>query len=127
MTLRPGGVASARRYRRNAGMRNEGASCSGASCRLPRGRCTRAAYSLLDRAFMARPLRTDWFTWFTSLPASTLLVVCLFVPQFSDCNGHDKDAFDTSTAPMMIALAIIGVLPLLWRWLPNAGEYEDLA
>lgn len=76
---------------------------------------------------MARPLKTDWFTWFTSLPASTMLVVCLFVPQFHDCNGHDKDAFDTSTAPMMIALAIIGVLPLVWRWLPRVHEYEDLA
>jgi hypothetical protein len=76
---------------------------------------------------MARPLKTDWFTWFTSLPASTLLFVCLFVPQFHDCNGHDKDAFDTSTAPMMIALAVIGFLPLVWRWIPKAAEHEDLA
>jgi len=56
-----------------------------------------------------------------------MLVLCLFVPQFDDCNGHDKDAFDTSTAPMMIALAIIGVLPIVWRWLPRVGDYEDLA
>ncbi|HTL31760.1 MAG TPA: hypothetical protein VL326_01480 [Kofleriaceae bacterium] len=56
-----------------------------------------------------------------------MLVLCLFVPQFRDCNGHDKDAFDTSTAPMMIALAIIGVLPIVWRWLPRVGDYEDLA
>ena len=77
---------------------------------------------------MARPLKTDWFTWFTSLPASTLMIVCLFVPQFHDCNGHDKNAFDTSTAPMMIALAIIGVLPLLWRWFPRVmGDYEETA
>ena len=77
---------------------------------------------------MARPLKTDWFTWFTSIPASTFLIVCLFVPQFRDCNGHDKSAFDTSTAPMMIALAIIGVLPLLWRWFPRLmGNYEETA
>jgi hypothetical protein len=76
---------------------------------------------------MARPLKTDWFTWFTSLPASTILVLCLFVPQFHDCNGNDKTAFDTSTAPMMIALAILGVLPLVWRWLPRVDDYEDLA
>ena len=76
---------------------------------------------------MARPLKTDWFTWFTSLPSSTLLVVCLFVPQFRDCNGHDKDAFDTSTAPMMIALAVVGVLPFIWRWFPKAmADYEEL-
>jgi hypothetical protein len=77
---------------------------------------------------MARPLKTDWFTWFTSLPSSTLLVVCLFVPQFRDCNGREQDAFDTSTAPMMIGLAIAGLLPLVWRWLPRVmHEYEDLA
>jgi len=77
---------------------------------------------------MARPLKTDWFTWFTSLPASTLLIVCLFLPQFRDCNGHEKSAFDTSTAPMMIALAIIGVLPLAWRWFPRLmGAYEETA
>jgi hypothetical protein len=77
---------------------------------------------------MARPYKTDWFTWFTSLPSSSLLAVCLFVPQFRDCHGRDQDAFDTSTAPMMIGLAIVGVLPLLWRWLPRAwAEYEDLA
>jgi hypothetical protein len=76
---------------------------------------------------MARPLKTDWFTWFTSIPASTMLVVCLFLPQFQDCHGNDKSAFDTSTAPMMIALSIIGVLPLFWRWCPRVmANYEEL-
>lgn len=77
---------------------------------------------------MARPLRTDWFAWFTSLPSSTALAVCLFLPQFKDCNGREKSAFDTSTAPMMIALAIVGVLPLLWWLLPKImGAHEELA
>ena|ERR1041385_812553 len=81
-----------------------------------------------DVAIMARPLKTDWFAWFTSLPASTALIACLFLPQFHDCNGNDKTAFDTSTAPMMIALAIIGVLPILWRWFPRImGDYEETA
>ena len=47
-----------------------------------------------------------------------MLVVCLFLPQVKDCNGHVKSAFDTNTAPWMIALAVVGVLPIAWRWRP---------
>lgn len=77
---------------------------------------------------MARPLRRDWFAWFTTLPSSATLVVCLFLPQFRDCNGHEKSAFDTNTAGLMIGIALLGILPLLWRWRPkNMGPYEELA
>ncbi len=50
------------------------------------------------------------------MPASFVLVVCLFVPQVTDCHGHVRSAFDTNTAPFMIGLALLGVMPILWRW-----------
>lgn len=77
---------------------------------------------------MARPLRSDWIAWFTTLPASTTFIACLFLPQFRDCHGSEKTAFDTSTAPMMIALAIVGILPILWRRFPTVlGAHEEVA
>ena len=47
-----------------------------------------------------------------------MLVVCLFLPQVKDCHGNVQTAFDTETAPLMVMLAIIGVLPIVWRWRP---------
>ena len=77
---------------------------------------------------MARPLRSDWFAWFTTLPSSTTFIACLFLPQFRDCNGREKTAFQTSTAPMMIALAVIGCLPLAWFAMPRVmAVYEEVA
>jgi hypothetical protein len=46
-----------------------------------------------------------------------MLVVCLFLPQVKDCNGHVKTPFETHTAPWMIALVVVGLLPIAWRWL----------
>ena len=77
---------------------------------------------------MARPLHRDCFAWFTTLPSSVTLVVCLFLPQFTDCHGRDKTAFETNTAGLMIGIALLGILPLLWRWRPKAmGPYEEPA
>jgi hypothetical protein len=56
--------------------------------------------------------------WFTSIPASLLLVVCLFLPQVEDCNHHVKTPFDTGSWLPMVGLAVIGLLPLAWRWRP---------
>ena len=67
---------------------------------------------------MVRPHFRQMITWCCTVPASALLVVCLFLPQVKDCNGHVKSAFDTHTAPWMIALAVVGVLPIAWRWRP---------
>lgn len=67
---------------------------------------------------MARPRRRDYFAWFTSLPASSLLVACLFLPQVNDCNGHDQTPFETNTWALILGLAVIGLLPLAWRWRP---------
>src|SRR4051812_17545242 len=79
-------------------------------------------------AVMARPLRSDWFAWFSTIPSSTTFIACLFLPQFRDCNGREKTAFQTSTAPMMIALAIIGCLPVVWSAMPRMmGAYEEVA
>lgn len=64
---------------------------------------------------MARPHVRDLVTWSCTLPASVLLVVCLFLPQVEDCNRHVRSAFDTGAAPYMVALAIVGILPILWR------------
>jgi hypothetical protein len=65
---------------------------------------------------MARPFARDLFAWFTTLPASMLLVICLFVPQFEDCKGREHLPMEVGTGPGMIAMAVLGVLPLVWRW-----------
>lgn len=57
-------------------------------------------------------------TWCCTVPASVVLVVCLFLPQVNDCHGHVKTPFQTNTAPLMIALAVIGLLPIAWQWRP---------
>ena len=64
----------------------------------------------------------------TTLPSSTIFIACLFLPQFGDCHGREKSAFQTSTAPMMIALAVIGCLPIVWPALPRVfSAYEEVA
>ncbi|HEY5945224.1 MAG TPA: hypothetical protein VIV40_07030 [Kofleriaceae bacterium] len=65
---------------------------------------------------MVRPTIRKLITWCCTIPASTVLVVCLFLPQVKDCNGRVKTPLDTHTAPWMVALAIIGMLPILWQW-----------
>jgi hypothetical protein len=67
---------------------------------------------------MARPTIRKLITWCCTVPASIMLVVCLFLPQVKDCNGNVKTAFDTNTWPLMITLAIVGVLPIAWQWRP---------
>ncbi len=65
---------------------------------------------------MVRPHLRKIVTWCSTVPASIVLVVCLFMPQVKDCHGHVKTPFDTNTAPAMIALAVVGLLPIAWRW-----------
>lgn len=56
------------------------------------------------------------------------MIVCLFLPQFNDCRGHEKTAFDTNTAGLMIGIALLGLLPYLWHWRPKQmGAYEELS
>ena len=58
----------------------------------------------------------DLVVWLASVPASVVLVVCLFLPQVKACDGTVKTPFETNTAPLMIALALVGIVPVLWRW-----------
>jgi hypothetical protein len=93
-----------------------------------RARRSATAFVVLVHARMARPLRSDWIAWFTTLPSTTTFIACLFLPQFRDCHGREKTAFQTSTAPMMIALAFVGVLPIVWRRLPPlVASHEEVA
>jgi hypothetical protein len=65
---------------------------------------------------MARPYLRRLITYGCNIPASVVLVVCLFLPQVTDCHGNVQTPFDTQLAPFMIGLATIGVFPILWRW-----------
>lgn len=67
---------------------------------------------------MGRLLRRDLAAWLTGLPASTTLVACLFLPQVEDCHHHLHNPAETGTAPILIVLALLGLLPLVWRWPP---------
>src|SRR5262245_17041478 len=64
---------------------------------------------------MARLHAKQLITWLCTVPSSVVLVVCLFLPQVSDCHGQVKTPLDTGTAPFMFGLAVLGVLPILWR------------
>jgi hypothetical protein len=77
---------------------------------------TRRRGTLAARArFMARPQLRDLITWSCTVPASVVLVVCLFLPQVRDCSGDIKTPVDTNTAPLMLMVAAVGVVPILWR------------
>jgi len=65
---------------------------------------------------MARPLRRDWCSWACTLPSSTLLFVCLVLPQQRSCQGHVQTPMHNGTGVVLIALALVGLAPLLWRW-----------
>lgn len=67
---------------------------------------------------MARPHVRKLITWCCTVPASVVFVVCLFLPQVTDCRGNVQTPFDTDTWPLMIGLAIVGVLPVAWQWRP---------
>lgn len=67
---------------------------------------------------MARPYLRKLLTWCCTVPASVTLVVCLFLPQVIDCHGNVRTAFDTNTAPLMIVLAALGLVPVAWQWRP---------
>jgi len=64
---------------------------------------------------MARLHPRDLFTWSCTLPASSVLFLCLFLPQVKDCHGHVKSPLDTNSWPFMIGVAVLGVLPIAWR------------
>jgi hypothetical protein len=67
---------------------------------------------------MARLHVRKLITWCCTVPASVVFVVCLFLPQVTDCKGNVRTPFDTDTWPLMIGLAIVGVLPIAWQWRP---------
>jgi hypothetical protein len=67
---------------------------------------------------MARPNRRDFITWLCTVPSSVVLCVCLFLPQVKDCHGNTKTAFETNTYPLLIVLAVIGIVPVLWHSRP---------
>ena len=64
---------------------------------------------------MARPSVRTWITWVCSVPASGVFIACLFLPQVQDCHGNVLTPRETGTAGWMFALAVVGILPLLWR------------
>jgi hypothetical protein len=64
---------------------------------------------------MARPLRRDWCSWACTLPSSTLMIVCLVLPQQRSCQGHVETPAHNGTGVALVALAIVGLAPLLWR------------
>jgi hypothetical protein len=68
------------------------------------------------RERMARPSVHKLITWCCTIQSSVMLVACLFLPQVIDCHGNERTAFETHTAPLIIALAAIGFVPVLWQW-----------
>jgi hypothetical protein len=46
------------------------------------------------------------------------MVACLFLPHTRDCHGTVQTASSSGWAPWMLGAALLGVVPLLWRWRP---------
>ena len=52
----------------------------------------------------------------TTLPASMLIFVCLFLPHQRDCSRHvSHTPFDTGLFVAIVPLVLIGLLPIVWR------------
>jgi len=51
------------------------------------------------------------------------MIVCLFLPQARDCHGHEENAFQSGFAALIIPVAVIGLLPLLWRVSPYVRQF----
>jgi len=49
-----------------------------------------------------------------SVPGSLGMIVCLFLPMTRDCHGHVHTATGDGWAPIMLLVALLGVMPLLW-------------
>ncbi len=46
------------------------------------------------------------------------MVGCLFLPQLRDCHGHEETPLESGLAGLMIPIALLGLMPLLWRLAP---------
>jgi hypothetical protein len=68
---------------------------------------------------MGQPRIRDFFTFLTTLPASMMMAICLFLPQTKSCNHRVETAFESGTWVAILPIVIIGVLPVAWRVFPQ--------
>lgn len=67
---------------------------------------------------MAHPRIRDVVSIVTTLPASIIIAVCLFLPQTQSCNGRVETAAQSGTWVAILPIIVLGLLPLLWRIAP---------
>ncbi len=75
----------------------------------------RPVHALLTTRRMAKPRIRDFLTFLTTLPASFVILVCLFLPHTSDCHHHARTPFETGTWLAILPIALFGLCPLVWR------------
>jgi hypothetical protein len=68
---------------------------------------------------MAHPRIRDFITFLTTLPASMMIGVCLFLPHTESCQHRVETPVESGTWLAIIPLVIIGALPLVWRVVPR--------
>src|SRR5512139_3044118 len=90
----------------------------------PRARCIAgdagwSVCALLIGRRMAQPRIRDFVTFLTTLPASTMIAVCLFLPHTQTCRGTVETPFESGTWIVIAPIVIVGLLPVAWRALPR--------
>jgi hypothetical protein len=68
---------------------------------------------------MGQPRIRDFFVFLTTLPASMLMAVCLFLPHTKGCNHRIETSFESGTWVTIVPLVIFGALPVAWRAFPQ--------
>lgn len=68
---------------------------------------------------MAQPRIRDFVTFLTTLPASTMIAVCLFLPHAKSCHGRLDTPWSSGTWLVIVPLVLVGALPVAWRAFPR--------
>ena len=68
---------------------------------------------------MAQPRIRDFVAFLTTLPASTMIAVCLFLPHAKTCNGRIETPVESGRWLVIAPIILVGVLPVAWHAFPG--------
>jgi hypothetical protein len=76
--------------------------------------------SAADVGRMAHPRIRDFLSFMTTLPASMMVFVCLFLPHQKSCNYNiEQTPFESGRWIAIVPLVLLGLLPIAWRTMPS--------
>jgi hypothetical protein len=64
---------------------------------------------------MAQPRIRDFVSFMTTLPASMMILVCLFLPHAQNCQGRVETPWESGLWVAIVPIVVVGLLPVAWR------------